>query len=228
MHKAKWIRTFSSKTLKEIALLLANSPYDTSKHSGFEMLERSAAHIESQYVERLTDLEEVRDPFGVVTTLETTRYQVIKFRLFESGTDNLDKGLLLQVQSPPRSLRSFIDRLDDLLNGVTIADIDILPLSVFEIIKQGAMYAFVSRIKASDVWLSEHSCARLEIISRNDALSEFRARFGQNDSTIEKVRIERPFDFAGGFLEISRTGTVTHDEASEEMVCHFLLDYLNE
>lgn len=226
MRKSKWVSVDSDVSLKKVLPLLLRSPFDMEQGKGFEVLSRDQQCLQAKFIERCASAEEITDPFGVTTQVETIRYSTIRFQIHEIGQS--DGRFLLEVAMPPRSLRSLAFALDAVLGGVRVSDIDLPLLQVFARIKHKSPKAKLVRIKASNLRVTDDSIAKVEFLSEVDAYRDFVAVFGKPSALIEKLRIERPFGDLEGFFEVSRNAVIAHDESADDDVRAFLLWFLTK
>jgi hypothetical protein len=225
MHKSKWLYFDAGRSQRSLVSALRQSAFDSESGRGFEVIHRDGGQVRSKFIERIATREQITDPFGVTTELETVRYSTTVFQLHAIG--NLPYGYVLEVSLPPRSLRQLIAALEDALEQVAVKEVDLSLLDVFSEMKKSSREARVTRIKASQLRLTADSEAKVEFLSLKDAYKDFVKAFGNPAAMIDKIRIDRPFNGTAAPIEIARNGLVGHDDSSEDEVREFMLTYLS-
>lgn len=221
MSKHKWL-TFACEMMpvKLAQALLARS-FDSETGHGFRVISRSKEVISSTFIERIVTQEKIVDPFGVITELETVRYSSIKFRLHFRTSNDLQ--YLLEVNDPPRSIRSLIMELSDALDGVTVGEVTLPLIKIYSKISNQSPRARIVKLKASGIKISNSSEMRVEVNSSIDAYADFEAFFSKSVAKVEKIKIERPFFDLVGSLEIGANGSCSFDDEAEEHIRSLVL-----
>lgn len=224
MHKSKWLYFDGARSQRSLISALRQCAFDADTGRGFDVIYRSGNRLRSKFIERISTIESITDPFGVTTEFETVRYATTVFDL-HMVTD-LPYQYVLEVGLPPRSLRPLIAALESVLDQVTVKEVDLALLHVFGELKKSSPMAKVTRLKASQLRLTPDSEAKVELVSIKDAHRDFVKTFGSAAAKIDKLRIENAFGSARGLTEIARNGLVIHDPSVEDGVRLFMLNYL--
>jgi hypothetical protein len=224
MHRAKWLLFDGGGGHKALLTALRQNPFDPDSGRGFEITFRDARRLRCKFVERVVSTEEVTDPFGNTTHFEAVRYSTTLFQLHL--LEDASYAYLLEVLLPPRSLRQLITALDNILEGVTVQEVELALFRMYAVLRSGSPTARITRIKASRLKLTADSEARVELLSVRDAYKDFGKAFGDPGAQLDKVKIERPFGVSSQVLEVSRNGLVAHDESLDDQVRSFVLQYL--
>jgi hypothetical protein len=222
MLKSKWLILKTELQLKLILKAFSKNQYESSKGVGFELVSYSEAAIQARFIEKLVVVEEISDPFGAITELETVRYVTTAFRLH--FRPNEKGAYFLEISAPPRSLRTLVMAFQEAFDGVTIDEVSWSILKLFNSIKRGSPRARIVRLRAVGVSIPAASEARLEITSPTDAYADYREMFPRALGNIDRIRIERPFSDVEGPLELSVNGLCSFDESADDIVRSLILN----
>lgn len=222
MAKIKWLLLECEYTLSRIAKIILDHPFDPKTGIGFRLLSKSKEHVEAVFVERITTLEQIVDPYGETAEFETTRYSTSRFKLIRRASDEL--GYLFEISNPSRSVRPLTLGLGEILGSITISELSLPILEIYAILKRESPRARIVRLKASGISISVASTLRVEVYSSEDAFHEFESYFPKHGAAVEKIRVERPFPGDSGCIEISASGLVSFEESSEDLVRALILE----
>ncbi len=225
MTKSKWLLLEADLTLKQIFRALLRDSYNAEKGKGFEPLSKSHEHMRWRYIERVETKENVVDPFGNISEIQTIRYNIVKLRIYRFDAN--DSTYSLEIEEPARTTRPLIDALARALGHISIDEFRWPLLVFFTKLKAASPKAKIKKIKACGIPISESSVGKLEITSSGDAFTDFIKMFPAERNRIDKIRIDSPFIDAQGFLEISSNGLCTFDESSEDAVRKLILGTAN-
>lgn len=224
MSKHKWIWLQCDHSVGKVASILLKNSFDSLAGNGFRLSQKSKDEVNSTFIERIITHEKIIDPFGAQSDLETVRYQSTRFRLHARTRAEDEYNYLLEVENPPRSVRSLVAALSYSLGGVTIGEVALPVLTIYAELKKRSPRSKIVRLEARDISISDTTSIRLEVNSSTDAFEDFRKLFQGAEGKIEKVRIERPFSGSDGIFELSSTGVCLFDEVVEEEVRKLILD----
>lgn len=224
MTKSKWLKLVSTMPIKTITEAVRANPYTEKTGNGFELTYFDKGRLQCRFIEKKYDREEIRDPFGNVNLVEVIRYTSITAAIY-TGMSSGEKKLLIEIYSPPRSIRTLMHELDAILGGITISEFELDPFSVFQALRARSRRARMTKIKASQLRVSEDSEMKIEISSFSDAYKDFKSTFPKSNALVDRIRIENAFNDMAGNLEISKSAVFAFDESIEDTSRAFLLDY---
>jgi hypothetical protein len=224
MHKSKWLYFDGAHSQRSLISALRQYTFDVDAGRGFDVIYLSGNRLRLKFIERIATIESITDPFGVTSEFETIRYATTVLDLHL--VTGLPYKYVLEVGSPPRSLRPLIIALESVLDQVTIKEVDLALLHVFGELKKSWPTAKVARLKASQLRLTTDSEAKVELVSIKDAHRDFVKAFGSAVAKIDKLKIENAFGSVKGHAEIARNGLVSHDSSVEDDARLFMLSYL--
>jgi hypothetical protein len=211
MLKAKWFSLKTDQTHKGFLSALQNTPYQDENGWGFGVVSRGTKSAVVRFIERIPFSEEIIDPYGQKTTVAGSRYQTAICRFFVAKADK-PACYVVEVLSPPRSLRNLISSLASATGNLAAGEVEIPMQQVASQILQGSVTGKIRRIKLSQFVISPYTQAKLDIVSTKDAAADFASAFDISKVAIEKIRIENPFGPNPHCIEFSRTGSVACDE----------------
>ncbi|HEY3431502.1 MAG TPA: hypothetical protein VGK09_03030 [Rhodocyclaceae bacterium] len=205
--KSKWIRLQVQLGFRKVLTLLSDTPFSDEHGSGFEVLELENNTVRLKFCERHVDREEVIDPFGAVNEMQTIRYAFLVFNLKQQGS-----GLFsIELLNPPRSIKRLITDLRETLGDITVTEVLFDPLLLYSEWVKTNSSGRVRKLRATNLFLSAQSSAKVEISSNHDALIEFRKAFSNMECVIDRLYIE---DVSGSecYLDVYRSGLVAYDQ----------------
>lgn len=216
MHRIKWLLLEADLPHKSLIAEILSCPFEDERNFGFNLLDRDAASLRARFIEKISTVEMMVTPFGESSRIETTRYSSTEFHLFL--LDKKNQIYLMEVNSPPRSLRSLIDGLAAVAGRTIVSEVQIPLLEIYRVIRGLSSAARVIRVKASQIQLTPNSVARVDVISTKDAALDLQTAFGDSTS-MDRIKIERPFGPLMHSIEISKNGlAIVDDEFTEEAI----------
>lgn len=221
MTKHKW-KKFSCK-LNHKDLFLRINARKFENDIGFRINHFDQEYISVKFIEKIVDVIKVVDPFGMVEESKTIRYCSFDFNLYLS--DKNDSTYLLEIIEPPRTIRSMLNLLHEVLGDISVEDISISLLDFFRSIKKNSPRAKIIRIKASSINISKNSQMRVEVDSIDDAYHDFNKFIQGNDYKVEKIKIENPFSKLTKPIEICANGFINMDESVVDEIRNILLTH---
>jgi len=225
MNRTKWLKIEISSTHKKLVDSIRATRFDDQTGYGFDLSFRDGKNISAKFIEKIASVEVVTDPYGVSTRIETTRYSSIDFQLHAFSLDDIT-GYFMEINSPPRSLRTFISALSKCVSDLTVSEVEIPVLEVFRLLRKSSMSARLTRIKASQMKLTKESVATVDVISISNALADLKSFFPDSEMLIDKIRVERPFGAMPHAMEITRTGLISTDSDYADTASRFIHDIL--
>lgn len=227
MNKAKWLRIEVACTHKKLVDLVRLAQFNDRVGYGFDLSFRDKEKIFLRFIEKTASIEVITDPYGVSTSVETTRYSSIQFQLYVFSAGDTTR-YFMEVNSPPRSLRSLVAALASTAPSVTVSEINIPVMDAFAVLRRSSITARLTRIKASQLKLTDDSVAKIDVVSTKNASADLKRFFPSNELTVDKIRVDRPFGSLAHAVELTRTGLISVDAAYAEKASQFVLDMLTK
>lgn len=219
MTKHKW-KKFSCE-LKHEDLFRRINLRKFDNNIGFRVNEFGHDFLYATFIEKIVDVIKVTDPFGVVEENKTIRYCSFDFHLYL--LDEFNSIYLLEIIEPPRTVRSMLNLLQEVLGNIFVEDVSISLLDFFNSIKKDSPRAKIIKIKASSIKISKNSQMRVEVDSIDDAYYDFVKFIEFNDYKIDKIKIENPFSKSTAPIEIGANGFLNIDESSVDEIRSLIL-----
>jgi hypothetical protein len=227
MNKTKWLKIEVECTHKKLVDLVRLSQFDERVGYGFDLSFRDGKKVGLRFIEKIASVEVITDPYGVSTSVETTRYSSIQLQLYVFSAGDTTR-YFMEVNSPPRSLRTLVAALANTAPGVTVSEVDIPVSGVFAVLRRSSIMARLTRIKASQLKLTEDSVAKVDVVSTKNAAADLKRFFPSNDVIVDKIRVDRPFGSLAHAVELTRTGLISVDAPFTETASQFVLDLLTQ
>lgn len=210
MAKIKLVKLEIDGSPRSLATEIKHHKYVEERGWGFNFLERTPRAITAKYIERLVSKETINDPYGDTKEIETIRYISTRFQLTSANND--PSGLILEVTSPPRSIRTLLQALSYCSDRVFASEVRIPLLLIYKELSAESTEARITRIRASKVPISRNSLAKVDINSNEDAYIDYLRTFNKTEEFIDKIEIDKPYGINSETLEITRTGLICCDE----------------
>lgn len=224
MMKTKWLEVELPINLVELYELLRSSPYSDRVSRGYDILELFDDKISGKYIEKNIQVEKVVIPFGGSNEIEITRYIVVDFHFVHLC---LNKYLLI-IDTPPRSLRSFIDSLYNLIGyGFFVSPLSFDLKLMLNILKESLNPVTIRlrKVKVSGVQISEKTSATIDLTSRGDPMSDLDNLFGFSKITLERITGSLIRAGKSTEIEISKNGSFVYSESFYEELLYIIKVY---
>ncbi|HFT8010901.1 TPA: hypothetical protein ACU9T0_006612 [Burkholderia cenocepacia] len=226
MQRAKWLKIEVDCAHKALVAAIRAAQFDERIGHGFDLSFRDGRRLKAKFSEKIASIEIITDPFGVSTSIETTRYSSIDFQLIAFSAENGVSSYLMEVNSPPRTLRTLVAALADIANGLSVSEVQLPLLEIFGLLRKNSTMARLTRVKASQLKLTPDSTAKIDVISSKNAASDLKRFFGDSAISVDKIRIEHPFGPTTHAIELSRNGLISIDDSHQDVASDFILNLL--
>ncbi|MFI8616203.1 hypothetical protein ACIGHN_11910 [Acidovorax sp. NPDC077693] len=221
MAKSKWLFLDVDSSLSQINAALSLAKFDLEIGRGFEPLSRSTKALNYRFIEKTIEIERVADPFGEVNEIQTVRYAMTRFEIHRRLSS--PGSYLLEIENPPRTVRSMIGALAAALGHITVYEVEWSVLDFYFRIKHESPRAKIVKLKASKIPISDSSAMKVEISSVKDAFADYLHKFPGSEGRIDKIRVDRPFMDVAGFLEVGANGLCIFDDEVGDRVKGMIL-----
>lgn len=194
--RLKWMRLKIRTDSYAIFDFIKNTPYSDAIGAGFTKFEAINNGVSATFNKKTVILEPVSDPFGDILEFERVIFDQISFSIQNIS----NKICLLTFYSPPKTVKPFIDFLskEDSLN-VAYGSLSVDLHSFMKTIREdfGVKIFGISKVKVSNLPVTEKTRACLELNSSGDALHDLESFVDNSDYKLDKIK-------AGGFYEDSK------------------------
>lgn len=215
--RSKWLLLTQSLNINEIAQKLINHGFSSGQETGYEIDSFTDIRLKAKFIEKYTLKETLVDPFGNTNIFESIRFNYVDFELLL-----IDKeSFLLKIQNAPKSLLSFYNSIQELLNfEVTIEPIKVNVPSLVGSLKTNidvTQFRIIS-IKVSDIPISKDAKSKIEIYSQSDALEEFKNIYKYQQYTLGELKCSFRYKSNDVFAEFKKSGGITHSESINDLL----------
>lgn len=227
MKKVKYIKITLKLQMHELYGVFSKFPYNNETGLGVEVFTYDKGHLDAKFTERLVFKEHIVDPYGNSEEIETIRFLSFGFCVFSLGKD----VCLLSVNSPPRSLKSFVRFLSEIAGrGFSISNIGIDVSDFFRALSERDEFKVenIDQIKIKDVFISKSSRADVSVFSSQDAYSDAKEFLNNKKFSIGKVRMRIRSEQSRGQLEISSTGLLGASDCILQDIQDFSVKYFSD
>ena len=167
---------------------IKNTPYSDAIGAGFTKFETIHNGISATFNKKTIMLEPVSDPFGDILEFERIVFEQIGFSIQTLS----NKLCLLTFYNPPKTVKSFIDFLSK-SEGVNVAygNLTVDLKAFMKIIREefGVKVFAISKVKVSNVPVTDKTRACLELNSSGDALNDLKKFVLDNDFKLDKIKV---------------------------------------
>ncbi|MDP9809896.1 hypothetical protein J2W42_002755 [Rhizobium tibeticum] len=208
MTRYRWFDFKTRLSLSDLAGRLRDGPYTDEKGGGFILDQVRSDFIVASYVERVTRIEEVTDPFGRSQRYERTEYDLQRFRV-------LDHGSTIEMVSPSRSSNTLITRLLEATDfDVTVAPISIDPMDWWSRFSRlMSVQGVLDRVEVRNLLVGEGALAQIKVEGGGDVAEVLRRMVDLEIVTFDKVRVR--FPLKSGWALMTANAAVEIKSASE-------------
>ncbi|MCS3460168.1 hypothetical protein [Aeromonas sp. BIGb0445] len=218
----KRIKLFRMKTVitvEDLYLYFQRNNFSNESTYGFLNLELDNGKINSTYVEKESTYQEFTDPLG-----EVYEQTLITYSTFDFTVEPLSNSILiLSITNPPRSIRSFVDKISrDLDYLVTFSPIEISIKKLLEDLPSNKKISLlrVKKLRVSGVKLNDSSMATIEITSKENAIHDLSDYTKNARYVIDKIKGSMFIDNDSMSFEITKTGLIylSNDNCSLDFI----------
>ena len=186
--RLKWMRLKIRTSSEAIFDFIKNTPYSDAIGAGFTKFETIHNGISATFNKKTIMLEPVSDPFGDILEFERIVFEQIGFSIQTLS----NKLCLLTFYNPPKTVKSFIDFLSK-GGGVNVAygNLTVDLKAFMKIIREefGVKVFAISKVKVSNVPVTDKTRACLELNSSGDALNDLKKFVLDNDFKLDKIKV---------------------------------------
>lgn len=186
--RLKWMRLKIRTSPEAVFDFIKNTPYSDAIGAGFTKYETIHNGMSATFNKKTVILEPVSDPFGEIVEFERIIFDKINFSIQRLS----NKICLLTFYNPPKTVKPFIDFLSQ-AEGLNVAygslTVDIK--AFMKIIREnlGVKVFAISKVKVSNISVTEKTRACLELNSSGDALYDLKGFVGDDDFKLDKINV---------------------------------------
>ncbi len=208
MGRYRWFDFKTRLSLSELAGRLRDRPYADEKGEGFVLDQFRSDFVVASYIEKVTRIEDVTDPFGRSQRYERTEYDLQSFRV-------LDHGSTLEMVNPSRTSNTLITRLLEVTDfDVTISPISIDPLEWWSRFSSlSSVEGALDRVEVRNLRVAEGALATIKIEGAGDVVEALRRMVDFGTITFDKVRAR--FPLKRGWASMAANAAVEIKSSSE-------------
>lgn len=207
--RLKWMRLKIRVAPEVIFNFIKNTPYSDVVGAGFTRVDLANNEVSATFNKKLVVLEPVLDPFDNVIEFERVSFDQVVFSIKIIS----HKICLLTFYNPPKSVKSFIDYFSqsvDVAYGSMSLDVkDFLMI----IRKEFGFKVFgISKVKVSNLPVTERTKATLELSSSGDALSDLKFFVGDGELKLDKLKALGVIEYSKFSFELSSVASAVVPE----------------
>ncbi|NRF49942.1 hypothetical protein HRF68_20235 [Pseudomonas stutzeri] len=201
----------------DVVEALKSASFFDDINPGFELREINKLSICARYIEKLEALDVVEDPFGGTEEIRSVRYVYFDFEISE-----LSKGVsLVKLIRPPVSLKGFVKLIIKAFNNEAYLDkVKFVLADIYDALSISSEVdrIIVNKIVASRVPIGLKSTARLEVVSDENALSEFRSVYPDPRVKLDRLSMSLRLAHTTEVLEVSSAGFICCTPGVEQIL----------
>ncbi|MES9898560.1 MAG: hypothetical protein ABW148_06005 [Sedimenticola sp.] len=204
MKTIRWLKVKWPLPLIDISKKLLANQYSESLGRGFILTSSEKKRISGKFVEKITERALTIDPFGNKIESYNTTYYVSKF-LFDDSSE------LLELESPPRSIRKLASELHSIVGlGMELSDIKVDPLRWLHEIESSYSPVLVRHISSSGITVPKNGLARISVSGKKDIRNEFARLVGKRLRAIDLVKFCGELNQCNITAEITKSGSIKY------------------
>ncbi|EKN5999805.1 hypothetical protein ACQ26G_004319 [Yersinia enterocolitica] len=185
--RLKWMRLKIRTDSSMIFNFIKNTPYSDAIGAGFTKYEAIHNGVAATFNKKTVILEPISDPFGEILEFERVVFDQISFSIQTLS----NKICLLTFYNPPKTVKPFIDFLSqaEALN-VAYGNLSVDLKDFMKIIRENfSVKVFgISKVKVSNLPVTEKTKATLELNSSGDALQDLKTFVGDDGFKLDKIK----------------------------------------
>lgn len=219
--KSKWIYLTVEKDPDEIINSLLKCHFSEDKSYGFEVISIDNDEIEASYFEQITILDIFTLPDG--RKIENKQIKIINFdfRLIKFQNHRY----IIEISSPPRSIKTFIDKLELTLDKETyISNVQININKFITHLEESREIKNVdiSYLAASNIKIDANNIADIQIKSRKSILESLNKVFDEQSYNFKSIHASF-FYFDEKFkMKVSSNGGIESSSPNHGLIVDFL------
>lgn len=210
MTRTKWLALSIDRSISEMSDLLNKQTFLRGQSTGFELTDKQRGKIRGRFIEEIITNELVTDPFGEEILNNVRRYSIFDFQI----TPLKRHQFLICINTPPRSLKTFIAALSDIFGfgfAVEPLSIDILAM-VQHLRKQSGIKRWtIKKVRMAHIQLNNSSVAKIEVVSDLDAYQDFQKCIDVAEGTLERATVALKDEGIASEIELVSTGVIAGD-----------------
>jgi hypothetical protein len=220
--KTKWINFVVELDLGELSDCLSKSSFSSDNNFGFDVFSIDENRIEASYMEKVSILDLITLPDG--SEIESQQVKLITFD-FAILRCNQNK-FLLEVSTPPRSLKSFIEKLELCLNSPIFVSSVIIDIA--KLINHLKALNTVNNIKISDLSVSNvridnHNFADIQLKSQKNILQALEGKFPNQNFSFKGMKVSFFHNHENVTIKVSSLGSFDIVGNTQELISNFIL-----
>jgi len=220
--KTKWINFVVELDLDGLSGCLSKSSFSSEKNFGFDVFSIDENKMEASYIEKVTILDRFTLPDG--SEIESQQVKLINFDF--SILKCKKNKFLLEVSAPPRSLKSFIEKLELCLNVpvfVSTVIININKLINYLKVSSTVNNLIISSLSVSSVRINNHNFADIQLKSQKNILQALEDKFPNQDFSFKGMKVSFFHNYENVTVKVSSMGSVDISGNPQELISNFIL-----
>ena len=214
--KSRWLKIDTEYSESEIFELISAYNYTQDSLSGFINVNYIQNIIEARFVEKISIIQYITDPFGNETEQVINSYNHIDFRFIDNN--------YIEILSPPRSIKNLTKFLSKIFNhGLFISA---LKIDLKEALKKSISSLdgiIVQKAKVSGLKIGKKGLASVEVKSISDALDDLHYFSKDSEYMLDKVSGIAILDTEKFEFEIIKQGLLSCDEDFHDKMIHIFV-----
>ncbi|MDU6923998.1 hypothetical protein [Franconibacter helveticus] len=185
--RLKWMRLKIRVSSDEIFDFIKSTPYSDAVGAGFTKFEIIDNGVAATFNKKTIVLEPVSDPFGDILEFERVVFDQIAFSIKRLS----NKICLLTFYNPPKTVKPFIDFLSQAQDlHVAYGSMSVDLKNFMKMIREnfGVKVFGISKVKVSNIPVTEKTRASLELNSSGDALQDLKGFVTGSDFKLDKIK----------------------------------------
>jgi hypothetical protein len=211
-QRIRWFDLEASQVvLSGLPRRMMAAEYDEETGDGFRIEAARRGEAVGSYIEKVESVEEIEDPFGKVLKFRRVTYQRVRFRLGASRPN-------LELLDPPRSCRSFFQRLNLLLDGgLSVSPVRPDVANWIKELEQAVGKVRVTSMAIGNLSVSEGALADIVVSGAADIRGELRKLAAGRRHVVGAATLEwKASDGDAVSCELTRNGANVTEAVSEE------------
>lgn len=203
MKRYKWFQVGLLMDFRVLLSRLSHFPFLADTESGFYYVAGDGDRVRFRFLRRVKVIVGVVDELGSPATHAIDSVESFEFELIRSA-----ETLLLRIDEPPRSIKSLLDRLEEICEGGFSVVLVTFPFDCHRLILSGLKSCRLVALKGAGADRRRKYVARVEVASREGIVLEQLTVLSGLEFSIENSTYEVEIDQGRGQVAFLCSGVV--------------------
>lgn len=219
--KGRYYKIGFDSSFASISRAIKEYPYNSNNSSGFELIEINRSKILARYIVKQVVSEDMQDPFGNIEKVTSIKYSIFMFEVIY-----ISNGVaLLLLINPPAHIKTFINSLNDIIEGFSIEKINLSIEAFYNYISRSKNIdrIIIDEINISSFQFSRHAVASMKIRSTTNAYEELKEKYKNGRYRMDKISFTMRLSGNVESISLSSSGLSNFTSGASDLIMQYVL-----